>query len=478
MKNKKIIIISGIFAIIIAIAVILVALYFTTDLFKTNQQLFYKYISQVKVIDTNYLKQCEIANEKITKNSSSSVAEVSVATINENQETDINKPKTYFNIKSNGLENVLLNQSYRDFIFSNSGENFLTVKYLRDGNTYGIIADNVLAKYLAVENSNLKEFFSKLGVSDISKIPNKIPNNYEEIFNIDKQTLESIMQTYSTIIYNNIDSTHFYKTKNNDKTITFGVSLSEQEIANISKKILVNAKNDNVLLNLITTKAIQLGYDNITVANVQAKITDYISKIESNSYASDKDYMKISIIKKNKDIVKIEFEVNYEKEEQNASSLNAPVGEKANVKSIINIDISNQNEIVITSKENDIELGSIRINYQYNESNIAINTSVKAKEDGEISNSIEIQYQINNYQTDNIEQKLAVYTKQSEGEDYQINLTNNISLKQDVQISKLTTDNSAKLNAMSSEELSQLFMAIVARVNSLYGDEIFNSINI
>ena len=42
MKNKKVLIISSIIAIIVIIAIVIGTLYFTTDLFKTDRQLFYK----------------------------------------------------------------------------------------------------------------------------------------------------------------------------------------------------------------------------------------------------------------------------------------------------------------------------------------------------------------------------------------------------------------------------------------------------
>ena len=86
-----------------------------------------------------------------------------------------------------------------------------------------------------------------------------------------------------------------------------------------------------------------------------------------------------------------------------------------------------------------------------------------------------MQYEINNYQSDNIIQNLLVDMAISEEESYQISFVNNIILKQDVQISKLTSDNSAKLNDMTSEELSQLFTALMNRIMTLYGADLVSS---
>ena len=51
-------------------------------------------------------------------------------------------------------------------------------------------------------------------------------------------------------------------------------------------------------------------------------------------------------------------------------------------------------------------------------------------------------------------------------------ITNQITIKQDIQIEKLTTENAAKLNDMSAEQIEELISAIALRVMSLYGENI------
>ena len=88
MKKRKGLII-GIIAIIVIIAIALVAIYFTTDLFKTNQQIFYKYISKTQIVNPNLGQVYNLANDKITKNSSSSSDELNFSTSATNTETGI-----------------------------------------------------------------------------------------------------------------------------------------------------------------------------------------------------------------------------------------------------------------------------------------------------------------------------------------------------------------------------------------------------
>ena len=477
MKNKKVLIISSIIAIIVIIAIVIGMLYFATDLFKTDKQLFYKYISKAKIMDTGFANQYTIANEKITKNSNSSLANISLLTSTPNTETGIADIQEVLKITSNGLVNVPLKQSYRDFTLLSNNQNLLTLKYMRDDNTYALGADNIVTKYIAVENSNLKELFTKLGVEDTTDIPNSIPTNYEEILKIDEQTLDILNQTYSKIIFENIDETHFYKTVSEDKTVTIGVSLSEQETYNLVKTILETAKNDNTLLNLIINKAQLLGYTDITVQDVQSEIQTYLDDMADNAYSTDKDFIKLSIVKKDKNIIAIELETNYEEKVSTTAGeivADVPSTVEKNRYNVM-VDFSEANKLVISMKENDIEKVNITISYSYDADNINLNTELSVVEN-ETNSTMKMQYQISNYQTDNISQNCVIEFKDSTKEEtYQLNLSNEIKLKEDIQIEKLTTENSAKLNDMTAEEISQLFTAIVARVMNLYGTE-FNSL--
>lgn len=475
MKNKKVIILS-IIGVILVVAIMLGVLYFTTDLFKTEQQLFYKYLAQTKVIDTNFINQYEVANNRISENSHSSSADLNISTAIPNQETGVSDVQKLLSIKSNGLENVLLKQSYRDFVFSSNDQNFLTLKYIRDDNTYGIGADNILAKYLAVENTNLRELFGKLGVEDTTQLPNSIPTNYEEILKIDEVTLSKLNETYAILIYNNIDKTSFYKIVNEDKTETIGVALSEQEVSNILKMLLETAKNDNTLLELIINKAQLLSYNNITIEDIQAEIQTYIDDIIDDTYSTEKDFLKLSLIMSDKKVIKLQFETNYietVQEYENPMDDGFKEVEKK-INNVIEIDFSELNKIVISMKENENNTIKSTINYSYDSNNIKINVDILSNLEEE-SGNIKIQYETNDYQSDNIIQNLFIDMTMNEQENYQVNLVNNITLKQDVQISKLTTENSAKLNDMTSEELSQLFTALMNRIMTLYGADLMSS---
>lgn len=498
MKNKKVLIISIITLLVVICATVLTILYFTTDLFKTEQQLFYKYLAQTEIMDLNFIKQLNIANEKLTKNSNSSSANLNLLTSVQKQETGVADVREILTIKSNALSNVVTNQSYRDFTLSQNNQNIVTLRYIRDANMYGIGADNILAKYLAVENANLKDLFTKIGVEDVSGLPDSIPTNYKEILKIDEVTLNKLKETYGTLIYNNISKEKFYKVNNQDKTETIAMSLTEEEVLNLLKLILETAKNDTALIDLIINKAELLNYNNITIENIQTEIQKIIDDLQiddstnngvntiSDSFRVSAKPLKLELIKKDQKIIGLNYETIYMKKKMSYSNANNMEGllssaenfseSKEEIKERIEINLSNTNNIVIAIKENEIQKNNIMIDYSYSDSTIGWGVVIQDKSAGEnirnFPKKLKLQYQINNYATDNITEKIVINTLSDSQENIQIELVNNTILKQDVIISKLTTENSAKLNDMTSEELEQLFIALVNRIKYLYGDRI------
>lgn len=467
MKNKKTLIIIGIIVITLITAGVVGILYFTTDLFKTEQQLFYKYLAQTKIMDTAIINNFKESNERIVGNSNSSLANLEISQSTINQETGIADIKNILNVKSNGLKNNLLNQGYRDFTFSSNNENFLTLKYIKDNNMHGVFADNIVSKYLAIENSNLKDFFAKLGVEDISNIPDSIQINNEEILSINNETLEQIKQKYGDLIYNNIKEENFFKVTNQDKTQTIGVSLSEQEFFDIIKLLLETIKDDTALLNFIINE-VQKENNNITIEDIQSMIQNYIDIIVNETYSIDKDFMKFSLIKKEKNVISLILESNFVNETISQNEELNSVEQKNSIK--IEINFSETNKINILANANNDELVKVEISYSYDNSNIDFRINYENNIKYNKINSFKIQYKINNYQTDNIFQSLILDISDVSKVNLNVKITNNIELKEDVQISKLTTENSEKLNDLTSEELGQLIIALKNRINYLYGE--------
>lgn len=454
MKSGKKIIILSITIIIIILCVIFTILYLATDVFKSNQQLFYKYISQIKIIDKNFIEKCTTTNKLIDEKNNLSNMEIKVINLKENTETQISNIQEIFTINSNGLHNSLLNQSYRDFVFSKNNQTFLTLKCLKDNNTYGIIADNILAKYLSVDNINLRELLSKLGKNDASMVPDSISVDYDDVLKFDNEVYKKIKDNYFTLINENINKNNFYKVKKEDKTETIGVSLTEQEFINIAILLLNNAKNDETLLDVINDKLQLLNYKDVNIEKIQSYIQKNIDEFNNNTYSNENDYFKLSFILKDKKVMNMNIEKYYYNEENVTHKI------------IYELDLSKDYNIGLVVKEDETEIYNIKIEWNYDDNKINISLIIKVCENEKV-NTINIIYQISNLETSDIKQNSNIYFI-SDDEQYQISFENDIILKEDVQISKLTTENSVKINEMTTEEINQIIDALINRINELY----------
>ena len=137
----------------------------------------------------------------------------------------------------------------------------------------------------------------------------------------------------------------------------------------------------------------------------------------------------------------------------------------------LEIDLLKQNEIAISIKENDVEINKIIFNYELDENSINVKIEeVYIYEDK--ANTFKMNFRIQNYISDNITQNLKIDLDFNKNKSYQIIYNNTTSIKDDVQISKLTTENSVLLNSLSSEELTQLYIALLNRINKVYGEDI------
>ena len=259
-----------------------------------------------------------------------------------------------------------------------------------------------------------------------------------------------------------------------------GVSLTEQEVITILNGILETAKNDNTLLSLIMNKAQLLGYKDVTVQSIQTQIQEYIDELSSQTYSNEKGFFEFSFTKSGNQIIKINITTIEKVTNENNVTETDPallqnpietIHQTSENKIRLEIDISQNGKMIMTIQENNKETMKIEIDYSYNDVILKLNIAANMKENDEIS-TVNLNGEMSNYQTENITQNYVLDITSGENNNYQITMSNQISLKEDVQIQKLTTENSAKLNDMSGQQISQLFTAIVARVMTLYGAQI------
>lgn len=467
MKKKNIIIISLV-VITLIVAAIIGILYAKTDMFKSDKNLFYKYLFKTKIISSEILQRYETMNDKIKSSNYSSSGNINCSTALNDTTTNIANIQELFSAKYNMLENRNLKQSYADFTISSNNQNIAILRYLKDDNTYAIKADNVVTKYLAIQNSNLKEFAKKLGIENVNVLPNSIPQmSIEEFLSIDETTVNNIKTKYGNIIAEKILSRNFKKTTNSDKTVTIVMSLSEQELKDIEKTILEALKNDDTILNLIINKAGILGYE-LNVDSLKTSIQEEIDKITDGTYSEESGFFKLAVTENGNDTLKLDLTMIVDSLENENSQ------EKVRTQVLYSIDLSENNKIIMNT--NDGKGNNIKevVTFGYDGNSIVTNVEVYQLDENknEKAKVATIQYQINNYNTNDITQNMNISIISENNTKTQININNEIQLKQDINIEKITDSNAIILNNLSSEQLKNLMYQIFARLEYLYGNQL------
>lgn len=282
-----------IIAIISIIAVILIIagafVYITTDLFKSNDELFYKYLG--KMLE-NFEVPVNLQLSTISKLQKQMPYEINGQLLiqDSNNGSKLNGTKVIVNGKSNPNQS----KSYIQAKVYNGENNIFDIEYANTNDIYALKSKEVLTAFLGIKNENLNELVNKIGINNNINITNKLNTiNLEQLLEISEKDKQYITENYITILRENIQSKSYSKEQNvsiikNGKTYNttgYRVNLSFDDLKNIKIKLLETLKQDSITLNIIATKAKMLGLDEryTQINNLTVQIQNKISEIQNES---------------------------------------------------------------------------------------------------------------------------------------------------------------------------------------------------
>ncbi len=320
--KKGIIITVIIILCIMALAIGGFLVYATTDLFHSNQSLFFKYVGQVlgnfEYVENTQMS--EIANLK-------EIAPYQVEgklTYEIGEEYKDNNSQILSNMELDITSNVNKpeKKAYTKAILRHQNADLFTLEYAHTDNTYALKSDEIVTAFLGIENDNLKVLMQKLGVTDTSTIPNEIKGmNFNSLFSITEEEKEHIKDTYVTALIQNIDKNHFFKdaniTINKDgvtyQTTAYRLTLNQEELKQLQIALLQTLQQDSITLNLLATKAKQLGLsENYTQVNsLNSEIQKQINKI-NNEHNLSNEGISIAVYVDSGKVITTEIIVNNE----------------------------------------------------------------------------------------------------------------------------------------------------------------------
>lgn len=450
-KSKKIVLIC----IIVVIALIFIAggtfayIYFFTDAFKTNQELFYKYLSKNKEI-VEFFKDEDILKyyEEKKNNSYNDNGEISISLTGDvdesvkSQADIINKSKITYTGGVNG-NNKYSNQDIK-LLYNN--DEVIGGTFTQKNDYYGLKINNIIEKYITFENNNLKEFAKNLGMSEeqINKIPNKITKEVlkgEEF--VSEEQLNTIINRYINVVIDNLKEDSFSKNNSEEGNI-YTLTINQQTAITVINSLIETLKNDEEVLNII--KQIYIKETNVTEEESQMVIEQlktYLQETQNNlnqtQVQEDSNNIYISVYVSKRKLVKTEVIVG-EKEKIILS----------NGKDTVSMEVQEDSQNLNTYTS----VGIITVEKNKTENELSYNLTVKGKEGKELGKAT------------------VNYTGLSELSNVQENLLIDIYyIPNDI----LSSVQQNEQNTEISLEKDRISLAMTELVNKMYEDQYINN---
>ena len=269
-KKKTILIVVIILIVLLVLGGTFAYLYFGTDLFKSNKELFAKYVVQMGSEEAPFVPTSigQYSAKKATtpyENNGNFLVNMELLNSASNEETQMlqnlfsfgNTASITFNGKvdnTNQLveENIALN--YTDSIN-------LPIIYKQDGERYGLQSESILPGYwVAVENNNIPNLLLNLGlVTDVSNIPSRIePQELPSLTFTDEEKLH-LITNYITPLFESLGEEKFSKVENTDGSVSYQLTLTNQEVLNLLVQALQTLSQDTMMLEKINNILQEIG---------------------------------------------------------------------------------------------------------------------------------------------------------------------------------------------------------------------------
>ena len=406
-KNKKIIIALIIILTIVILGIIGCLIYFTTDIFKGNKELFFKYITQTSDLEKGFIeKNVKEYYSKKENNSYTNEGNFKVTA----QNPDVTNLDTInnFSISFTGKNDNSNSKSEQNISINYSDSVTFPINYKKIGNQIGLQTDYVGAKYINIETDKidkLSEIEKAKNIQDIGKIVSII----EQTKNI--SIAQGNLTTYFNIIQN-LGEEKFSKLSDANGT-GYQLLLNGEDLKNLLVQILETLKSDENTLDIINQYIKQIRNSaNIT----QSSINELIENIQNSSQVSNENFS-VTVYKKSGKTSKIVISLNEIKIDIHKNTNN----ENAQYEILIDSNYNNEN-LKITGK----------INYE-------------------------------GLQNQNVKETYEIGLE-SGAKIYNYKLENNIAFGEGVSIEDFTTDNSMVLTNYENEAVNNFLVAVEERI--------------
>lgn len=300
-KNTKILLILIIIIVIIILAGVGI-LVFATDIFKSDKEMFFKYMADIgdskKGFIDDGLKQYF---EKKNNTPYNDEGEFSVNISSDNEQKKFENVNN-FNISFSGQVDTANSKAAQNISLNYSNDVKFPINYKQIENKIGLQTKYVGSKFVAIETEKLNKFSEDLDdVESYGEMVDKLQKMGKVELTEDEKS--HIKDTYITVINQQLEKDKFSKVKESDMS-GYKLSLTGTDLQNVLVKLLETLKNDQTTVDKLNEYLkIQKNSAKITAS----QIDDAIKSIKDDTDFSDKNF-EIAVYQKNRDVCKLVIE--------------------------------------------------------------------------------------------------------------------------------------------------------------------------
>lgn len=367
-KNKKILIILIILCIILIIGITFAILYFATDLFKSNQELFLKYASEAFENSENSFIGTDISEylnkKEQTPYQNQGTITPKISTQNgQNQFDSVNN----FNISYTGEIDNSNSKKKEDISLNYSNDSKMEFSYQQIGEQIGLQSDYVNSKYVVSTAKEIPNLDSDLG--NVIGVLEKL----QELKNIHLtwEEIARIRDTYFNVLNANLSEDNFVKVSSQDMT-GYQLNITGDNFKNVTLKLLETLQNDTETLDKINEfLKVQSSSNSITINDIAKLMED----INNNQNIQNKT-IKITVYKASGKLTGLEINIDENILSITKNKVDSNVGYNISFKGtgdnpvniLLNLNFANiaANEGIIENYELQIGNNDITYNYKLN----------------------------------------------------------------------------------------------------------------
>ena len=408
-KNKKIIVILIIVLALIILVGGLVLAYLTTDIFKGNKELFFKYATQIVDTEDGYIENSvKQYFEKKTTNSYTNEGSFKVSA-QDPTVTNLDNLNSFY-ISFSGQADNTNSKEQQDISINYSDSVTFPVIYRKIGNQIGLQTDYVGSKFINFETDKINSL-----EGDQVEIIQNISNVITDVVQISNVSFsQEELNTYMNILQN-IGEDKFSNVNDSNGT-GYQLTLSGDELKDILVQILETLKNDQEMLE---------------------KLNEYIKEIRNSAnITSNRIEQLIQNIQNSNEVSNENFSAIVYKSRGRTSKVIISLNEGR-------IDIQK------TASDSNVQY-DITIDLNYNNENLKL--TGKISYDGLEGQNVKEIYEVG------IESGAKVY---------RYTLENNVVFTDSVSVEDFTTDNSTVLTSYDTETVNSFLMAVEQRITEV-----------